>query len=120
MNNPTTAHFAEYFRYEGLKMSNVPVAGLIHKQSRQFRENFGINWIQCAIAWEMINPNLLHQYGKSPKKQHLLWCLLFFKRYSKNQMDAKTAGATYKTFSKWVWIVAAALADCESELVSTT
>ena len=117
--DPRIVHLADFFRCTGLRMNNEPTEASIHEQNRRFRKSFGMNWFHCAITWDLIYPDLLQNHGKSVKKEHLLWCLLFFKKYSKNKTDARTAGTMYKTFSKWVWIITIALADCENEMVST-
>jgi hypothetical protein len=108
----------DYFRYVGLMMTSIPTESSIQQQNRAFRESFGVHWLHCAIVWDLISPDLHLEYGHFVKKEHLLWCLLFLKRYSKNQTDARTAGTTSKTFRKWVWHIIDAIADCESEVVS--
>jgi hypothetical protein len=108
----------DFFRYTGLKMTSIPTESSINQQNRAFRESFGIHWSHCSIVWDLISTDLRQQHGKYVKKEHLLWCLLFFKRYSKNQTDSRTAGTTEKTFRKWVWHVVDAIVDCESEVVS--
>ena len=86
--------------------------------NRAFRECFGVHWIHCSIVWTLICPDLRLEHGNFVKKEHLLWCLLFLKNYSKNQTDARTAKTSAKTFRKWVWLIIEAIADCESEVVS--
>ena len=108
----------EFFRYTGLKMTSIPTQSSIQQQNRAFRESFGVHWIHCAIVWKLIAPELCLQHGCFAKKEHLLWCLLFLKVYSKNQTDNRTAKTTQKTFRKWVWLIIEAIADCESEVVS--
>ena len=61
--NPTTANFAEFFRYEGLKMSNAPVAGSIYEQSRQFRENF----------WNQLDPMCNCMGNDLPRSSPPVW-----------------------------------------------
>ena len=118
MNHYTNPDTVQEFKYIGLKMLNAPTEGSIHEQNRTFVELFGVKWHICAIIWQDIYPTLFPTHQNNIKTKHLLWCLLFMKRYSKGKADAQTAGVTMKTFRKWVWIVMVAIAECDSEWVS--
>ena len=119
MQNNYSSAVADYFRVTGLRFADAPVVGLIQEQNRFFVDLIGVKWHICAIIWEMIYPDLFTQNGPHIKREHLLWCLVFLKNYSKNSRDAKICKTTYKTFSKWVWIVMTAIADIESDVVSS-
>ena len=69
---------------------------------QRFREFFGIPPELCSIVWnELYNSDAIPVFGQP---HHLLWALLFLKRYFTEHVMSAVIGHDEKTIRKWVWI----------------
>ena len=98
--------------------------GSIHKggnEDRRFREFYGVSAITVLATWDRLQEEDLTPAGG--KFIHLLWTLLFFKLYGTETDLCAHAGGVYeaidpKTFRRWTWPMAHALAELEYFVVS--
>lgn len=73
--------------------SNSSLTGL-----RKFRTFYGVSPVVCEILW-----NLMRDKCSGAEIKHLLWCLLFLKRYNTEHINATIVGVDEKTFRLWSW-----------------
>jgi hypothetical protein len=66
---------------------------------RKFREFFGCSPEICSMVWNLLRDHI-PVYGTP---SHLLWALLFLKRYLTEHVMSSLIGADEKTIRKWVW-----------------
>ena len=74
---------------------------------RRFREFFGCSPSICSIVWEKLSAT--NSIPPTGKPVHLLWTLLFLKRYTTEHVMSSMVGADEKTLRKWIWKFIAAL-----------
>jgi len=82
---------------------------------RDFRYLFGVSLDTCVTAWNLCVDSNLLPFGT--QQYHFLWALMFLKLYGTESMLARLAGATRKTFRKWVWPIIRCLSRCRHGLV---
>ena len=68
---------------------------------RRFREFFGVSPVICSIIWDILVS--VQSIPSSGKPCHLLWTLLFLKRYLTEHVMSSIVGTDEKTIRKWVW-----------------
>jgi hypothetical protein len=98
--------------------------GSMHKggtEDRRFREFYGVSAGTALDTWNRLSEQDLTPAGG--KFIHLLWTLMFFKLYGIETDLCAHAGGIYgaidkKTFRKWTWPMAEALAELEYSVVS--
>ena len=76
---------------------------------RRFKSFFGVPPFVCQIIWEKLETVL--PVGAEPK--HLLWSLLFLKRYSDEHTRRSIVGSDEKTIRKWTWIFVELLSNMD-------
>lgn len=100
--------------------------GSTHKggdEDRRFRSFYGISAETVLDTWGRLgNENLV---PPNSRFLHLLWTLILFKLYGVETDLCAHAGGSYgavdpKTFRKWCWPMAEALAELEYSVVSET
>lgn len=88
--------------YTNHKLENSKRTGL-----RVFRSFYGCSPQVCSKIWSLIEKTA--PVASRPK--HLLWCLLFLKRYNTEHVNSAITHVDEKTFRGWVWIFVRLLAD---------
>jgi hypothetical protein len=76
---------------------------------RRFKSFFGVSPVVCSICWEQ----LIDKMPIGSKPIHLLWTLLFLKRYNSEEVNRTLTGVNEKTFRKWIWLMIELLAKLE-------
>lgn len=76
-------------------------------QERRFRACFGVSPDVCSAIWSRLGSKKLENCDPI----HLLWCLLFLKVYSTEDVLATIAGVDRKTYRKWTWPMITALSN---------
>ena len=76
---------------------------------RRFREFFGVSPVICSTVWETLLST--QSIPSSGKPCHLLWALLFLKRYLTEHVMSSIIGADEKTIRKWIWSFVYALSN---------
>ena len=102
--------------------------GSTHKggtEDRRFRSFYGISAITAIDVLGRLEGEDLVPAGGGGRFLYLLWTLMFFKLYSVETELCAHAGGAYgavdpKTFRKWCWPMAHALAELEYSVVSET
>lgn len=84
---------------------NVGLSYTHHKPSdshmvghRVFKTFYGVSPNVCASIWSMITDK-----PQGCEQKHLLWALLFLKRYNTESINAAIVGVSEKTFREWTW-----------------
>lgn len=98
--------------------------GSVHKggtEDRRFRQFFGVSATVALDTWDRLQGEDLTPEGG--KFLHLLWTLMFFKLYGIESDLCAHAGGVYgaidpKTYRRWIWPMARALAELEYAVVS--
>lgn len=83
----------------GLKYAKKNPSGSQKEGLRTFVAFFGCKPEICTLIWCKIGDDLPD--GSMPK--HLLWCLMFLKRYQIERANAALVNVDEKTFRKWTW-----------------
>lgn len=91
-------HLTKVFWNEGLVYANCDENISKLTSHRRFRSFYGISPNVCSAVWQMIEDK---PAGAQPK--HLLWCLLFLKRYNTEHVNAAIVKVDEKTFRLWTW-----------------
>jgi hypothetical protein len=78
---------------------------------------FGIEPTYCSMVWKLIVDSVSTQLKSKPKEEHLLWALMFLRRYDTHWILANNAGCDEKTFIKWSWFYVEAIADLDKKFV---
>lgn len=88
---------------------------------RRFNNTFGITPRQVSVLWRNIaRKGFLEDLGpKSVKPIHLLWSLMFLRRYTGEESDAQRAGCCETTFRNWAWFYIECIAGLDSHFVRT-
>lgn len=66
---------------------------------RKFISFYGVGPEVCTVIWKSIASK-----PSGSQYKHLLWCLLFLKRYSTEHVNSALVGADEKTFRTWTWV----------------
>ena len=93
-------------------------------QEQRFKVELEVPIYIATVVWEMLKDSAFLQEnnpGQQPlNPSHMLWALMFLKKYSRVESLANTVEVDEKTFRKWAWLYLEALAELDSELVSVT
>ena len=82
----------------------------------RWRATFGAPPGTCSTLWKKIDPDSTMPNGAQP--YHLLWGLMFMKLYCAEAVNTVLAGGVdVKTFRKWSWLFAEAVAVLHSSVV---
>lgn len=93
MKTLINAFWLEGLSYIKHHVSNSNLVGY-----RRFRAFYGVSPEVCAILW-----NFLTEKPNGAQLKHLLWTLLFLKRYNTEHVNAALVLADEKTFRLWTW-----------------
>jgi len=88
----------ELFWKEGLNYANYKITNANLTGYRKFRAFYGVSPEVCGILW-----NKLTNKPSGSQTKHLLWCLLFLKRYNTEHVNAALVDVDEKTFRVWTW-----------------
>ena len=103
------------------------VARIRHSRSekvreRRFKAEFGVPRYIATVAWEMLEDSSFLRDNnpgqKPPIPEHMLWALMFLKKYSLIESLANTVRVDVQTFKKWSELYLEAMAELDSDLVS--
>ena len=108
INNCSTVVVDELFFIKlGASLWLSKSAASLLSLKRRFAGMFGCLPHICAIMFEYLRQMNEIQWplslGIEPK--HLLWALLFLKRYNTEEINLSIVGCDEKTFRKWTWKV---------------
>lgn len=106
------------FESLGRDLAGYKTSHCYDTKRRRFVSFFGIEACLVSRLWSM-----LIQHGKlailrSPKPIHLLWALMFLQVYDTEERNAARCKCDEKTFRKWAWWYAEAVADLDEYVVS--
>lgn len=91
----STLFWEKGLEYAKRSLNNSPLTNL-----RIFREFYGVSPDVCAVAW-----NLIKDKHSSIQTKHLLWTLLFLKRYNTEHINSTLVEVDEKTFRLWIWTI---------------
>ena len=84
-----------------------------------FRSAFGVSSDVCSHTWEYLSTsNRMVEGQKKAKPTHLLWALMFLKKYETEIFLCCLLSTTEKTLRKWVWIMIEAVSNIHDDFVS--
>lgn len=92
---------------------------------RRFKAEFGVPPDVIADVWDLLleskflRDKLADTSTRPPNPEHLLWSLMFLKKYSLSSDLAKSVNVDEKTYRKWCWIYIDAIANLDKEVVRT-
>ena len=93
---------------------------LPHPSVQEF-ETLGLTIIGrlVALVWRELMEDgwIVRCAGRCPHPKHLLWSLLFLKIYGVEEVHAARVGCDEKTFRKWAWLYAEAVAKLDRKFV---
>lgn len=84
----------------GLTITNHDESKSRSTAHRKYRSFFGVSPLICSICWTLLK-NKLPNYSRPI---HLLWALLFLKKYETEEVSVALTKADAKKFRKWSWI----------------
>ena len=88
-------------------------------QRANFVSFYGVEPYMVAIIWKHLVEKIESIRSlKKPNPKHLLWALLFVQCYDTRTRNAALCGCDVKTFNKWAWLYAEAVADLDVHVVS--
>ena len=80
---------------------------------RNMMSFFGASLSTCVALW-----NICNFKGKKVQPKHLLWTMMFLKTYTSENVLARIAGTTPKTFRKWKFVVVEEISSNMHKVVS--
>lgn len=84
-----------------------------YKEShRKFKSTFGTSTTVASILWEKIEINDWLPNRSNPS--HLLFALLFLRKYETEEMNSILSGHTEKTFRNWIHLFVPLLAQIQT------
>lgn len=88
-------------------------------RKRRFVAHYGIEPRLVALVWRELMEDgwIVRCAGRCPHPKHLLWSLLFLKIYGVEEVHAARVGCDEKTFRKWAWLYAEAVAKLDRKFV---
>lgn len=100
-----------------------------HRQKKRYknkqRENIldgiregkiGASYNVCAELWNLLRPT--EKISEIAEPKHLLWCLLFLRKYNTEHDNCDLVGGTDpKTFRKWVWIFVKSIHELKKDVI---
>ena len=90
----------------------------VQVQDRRFRAHFAVSWVQGAVLWADVQPEVVHFYAKrKPKIIHLFFALLFLKTYQTEMQRAAFFSCDEKTMRLWTWRYVEAIGLLEGQKV---
>jgi hypothetical protein len=101
----------------GNKIARIRPSESSRISRQRFIAFFGIEPTYCSMIWKLIVDSVLTQLKSKPKEEHLLWALMFLRRYDTHWILANNAGCDEKTFIKWSWFYVEAIANLDKKLV---
>ena len=117
--NQVRAVSSKEFKKLAVDIIKAPISSKTHY--RRFRRTFGLSPRQVSILWAQLVSRGCIDFLVGPRNRkpiHLLWTLLFLKGYGIEENNAPKVGASEKTFRKWTWIYAEAIASLDKIFVS--
>lgn len=121
-HNMFNLRFLSPFEFEelGMKLLNQKIKGSYKTRARRFKAFYGVEPVVIAKLWVALFESrwLFFAGVRGPKPIHLLWGLLFLRRYGTEEMMAVLTGVSEKTFRKWAWFYATGIANLDSVFVS--
>jgi len=113
---PTAREFEEL----GFDLLKCKSKGSWTSRSRRYKAFFGAEPEVVANLWrQLYESKWLHFAGvRGPKPKHLLWALLFLRRYGTEETMAVLTGVSEKTFRKWAWFYATGISKLDKIFVS--
>jgi len=108
------------FEALGFEMLGCKSKGSSKSKSRRFKAFFGAEPEIVAELWRELHESqwLFFAGVRGPKPAHLLWGLMFLRRYGTEETMAVLAGVSEKTFRKWAWFYATGIANLDKIFVS--
>ena len=113
----------EEFRQLGATMMNHDPEGRSERVFlRRWMFFFGVEPDVVIDAWERIHTGAVHDGDLAfAKPEHLLWALLFLKKYgAEEDMSSIAGGVDETTFRKWSKLFVARISFLQDEVVSET
>jgi len=108
---------AKAFEEHGSKLLYVGKGLKSSRFDRRFAAAFGMEPVDCASVWNMVEVcRLLTEKDRHPK--HFLWTLIFLRVYPKEELLSALAESHENTTRKWVWRYVDALTGLEEYVVS--
>jgi hypothetical protein len=89
-----------FFWSEGLKIMEHDKYNSSQIGLRRFREFFGVSPLVCQEVWKLIR----NKIPSGANAKHVLWTLLFLKRYNTESVNRKICGCDEKSYRKWIWV----------------
>ena len=90
----------------------------IETVEKEFRSTFGVSSDVASHVWEyLVGLKKLPRDSKA-KPSHLLWCLLFLKKYETESFLSTFVRAAENTFRKWVWLIVDSISSLYNNIVS--
>ena len=87
---------------------------------KEFRSTFGVSSDVSPHVWEYIVAYKKLPRGSKAEPSHLLWCLLFLKKYETESFLTTFVRTTEKTFRIWVWLIVEAISSLYNQIVSVS
>lgn len=83
-----------------------------------FRGFFGASIDVITDIWNRVQPFIDDEHAGSSHPKHLLWCLVFLKIYSTEEVHCRIVGwPAPKTFRKWSWYFVGKIAQLKDEII---
>lgn len=101
MDNLTRIFWNQGLNYANHNPNNSETVG-----HRIFKCFYGVSPNVCSAVWRMFQNT-----PPNAEPKHLLWALLFLKRYNTEHINAAIVGTSEKTFREWAWELIDMLAE---------
>ncbi len=85
---------------------------------RTFRSFFGVSPTVLSKCWELLTSGNCDGYNGKMQPKHLLWACMLLKVYGVEQVHARMAGCSVRTFRKWSFDLIEAIASLLPDVVS--
>ena len=112
----------EVFKIAGQVMMNSTTTNTESSTfQRRWRSMFGASPLVCCKLWVLLARFRKHM--TRPQHKHLLWALMFLRKYSNDHDLANTAAGGWddavdeKTFRKWIWLFVEAISFLEMDVI---
>lgn len=88
-------------------------------RKQRFLAYFGVTPDIAAILWRELASSGWLRFVSTRNPEHLLWALLFLKRYDEERIHASLVNVCEEAFRRWSWFYAKGLANLDSKWVGS-
>ena len=110
------------FQQLGADIMKRGTRGSVTKFNHRWKAHFGVDIDVVTECWDLLDVENDEEVPSGIEGSHLLWALLFLKRYNGDAELSSLVGGNNAvdegTFAKWVWVIIERIESLFDEVVS--